>query len=106
MVVTGSSFRTNQSRYVSAAYRGEDVVVKTRTGCFRVVPVPSEEYTRHYDLVEEFRGSVKEAVESMLKNARQSLSNLDTMLERKQVSTVYSEKLLLLQLKVSRKIKI
>ena len=65
MIVTGSTFRTNQSRYVSAAYRGEDVVVKTRLGCFRIVPVRSEDHVKHYDLMEEFRGSVKEAVEAL-----------------------------------------
>ena len=65
MIVTGSTFRSNQSRYVSAAYRGEDVVVKTRVGCYRIVPVRSEKSFRHYDLMEEFRGSVKEAVEAL-----------------------------------------
>jgi len=64
MIVTGSSFRANQSRYVGAAYRGEDVVVKTRIGCFKVVPVPSFETEEEYNVVEEFRGSVMEAKEA------------------------------------------
>lgn len=64
MIVTGSSFRANQSRYVGAAYRGEDVVVKTRAGSFRVVPVPQEETEGKYDIMEELRGSLKEAMEA------------------------------------------
>lgn len=65
MVVTGSSFRANQSRYVGAAYRGEEVVVKTRVGCFKVVPVPQSETEDSYDLTEEFRGSILEAMEAL-----------------------------------------
>ena len=65
MIVKGTTFRSNQSRYVSAAYRGEDVVVKTRVGCYRIVPIAPELPLKGYDLMEEFRGSVKEAMEAL-----------------------------------------
>jgi len=38
MVVTGREFRANQSKFIGAAYRGEEVVVKARAGSFRIVP--------------------------------------------------------------------
>lgn len=39
LVLTGSEFRANQGKYVGVARSGEDVVVKSRVGSFRVVPI-------------------------------------------------------------------
>ena len=38
-IVTGRDFRANQSRYIESALRGEDVVLKSRLGSVRLVPV-------------------------------------------------------------------
>lgn len=42
-IVTGRDFRANQSRYIGSALRGEDVVLKSRLGSVRLVPVVEEE---------------------------------------------------------------
>lgn len=39
IVLTGREFRANQAKYVSVAQSGEDVVVKSRAGSFRIVPI-------------------------------------------------------------------
>ena len=43
VVVTGRDFRANTAKYVDVAYRGEDVVVKSRSGSFRVVPIREDD---------------------------------------------------------------
>ena len=42
-IVTGRDFRANQSHYIGSALRGEDVVLKSRLGSVRLVPVVEEE---------------------------------------------------------------
>ena len=39
MIVTGSDFRANQSRYIGLAHSGEDVILKSRAGNVRLIPV-------------------------------------------------------------------
>ena len=39
VVLTGREFRANQSKYFGVALGGEDVVVKSRIGSFRIVPI-------------------------------------------------------------------
>lgn len=39
MIVTGRDFRANQSRYIGMAHSGEDVILKSRAGCVRLIPV-------------------------------------------------------------------
>ncbi|MBQ9364053.1 MAG: hypothetical protein IJT97_11665 [Bacteroidaceae bacterium] len=41
-VVNSRDFRANTAKYVSEAYQGEDVVVRSRIGKWRVVPVEDE----------------------------------------------------------------
>ena len=38
-VINSRDFRANTAKYVEEAYRGEDVVVRSRVGKWRVVPV-------------------------------------------------------------------
>lgn len=67
MVITGTDFRTNQSHYIGAAYRGEEVVVKARAGSFRVVPVRDNATPkRNRDINSELQGAftqMKEHIE-------------------------------------------
>lgn len=44
IVLTGSQFRANQSKYVGVARSGEDVIVKSRAGNYRVVPINNDKY--------------------------------------------------------------
>ena len=39
IVLTGREFRANQSKYLGVARSGEGVVVKSRAGSFRIVPI-------------------------------------------------------------------
>lgn len=43
VVVTGREFRASQAKYLGYAGRGEDVVIKSRAGSFRLVPVQSDD---------------------------------------------------------------
>ena len=43
VVVTGRDFRANTAKYVGVALSGEDVVVKSRAGSFRVVPISEDD---------------------------------------------------------------
>ncbi len=65
MVITGTDFKTNQSRYIGAAFRGEDVVVKARAGSFRVVPIQDEVPEKKRDIVAELRGAFQQMKDHM-----------------------------------------
>lgn len=43
MIVTGRDFRANQSRYISIAHSGEDVILKSRAGYVKLTPVDTIE---------------------------------------------------------------
>ena len=43
MIVSGRDFRANQSRYIGYAHQGEDVILTTRAGSVRLIPVEAEE---------------------------------------------------------------
>ena len=43
IVLTGREFRANQAKYVGVAQSGEDVVVKSRAGSFRIVPIKNDD---------------------------------------------------------------
>lgn len=45
MIVTGRDFRANQSRYISYAHSGEDVILKSRAGSVRLIPVDTNKET-------------------------------------------------------------
>ncbi len=66
VVVTGRDFRANTAKYVNVAYRGEDVVVKSRVGSFRIVPITEDDIVvNKRDLAAELRGALIEAKESI-----------------------------------------
>ncbi|MBP5340310.1 MAG: prevent-host-death family protein [Prevotella sp.] len=66
MIITGTDFRTNQSKYIGVAYRGEDVVVKARAGCFKVVPVDIfNDADAQRDIKADLTGAFKEVMEHM-----------------------------------------
>ncbi len=43
MIVTSRDFRANQSRYISIAHSGEDVILKSRAGYVNLIPVDTIE---------------------------------------------------------------
>ena len=66
MIVTGRDFRTNQSRYIGFAHNGEDVILKSRVGSVRLIPVDNSEVkTVSRDLKAELRSALTDVKESM-----------------------------------------
>ena len=57
MIVTGREFRANQSRYIGIAHSGEDVILKSRAGSVRLIPVDTAEQGANRVYVE--NGEVK-----------------------------------------------
>ena len=45
MIVTGRDFRANQSKYIGYAHNGEDVILESRAGSVRLIPVDATEAT-------------------------------------------------------------
>ena len=43
VVVTGRDYRANLAKYFGLAQKGEDVVVKARYGCWKVVPITEDD---------------------------------------------------------------
>ena len=43
MIVTGTDFRANPSRYIGIAHSGEDVILTSRAGSVRLIPVDTTE---------------------------------------------------------------
>ena len=79
VVVTGRDFRANTAKYVDVAYRGEDVVVKSRAGSFRIVPISEDDIViNKRDLTEELRGALLEAKESI--EGKRKLNTLDNLI--------------------------
>jgi len=79
VVVTGRDFRANTAKYVGVALSGEDVVVKSRAGSFRVVPISEYDIIiNKRDLSAELRGALLEAKESM--EGKRKLNTLDNLI--------------------------
>ncbi len=79
VVVTGRDFRANTAKYVDVALRGEDVVVKSRAGSFRVVPISEDDIViNKRDLTEELRGALLEAKEAI--EGKRKLNTLDNLI--------------------------
>lgn len=53
IVVTGREFRSSQSKYLSIAKQGEDVIIKSRVGSFRIMPVKKEDMVYNIDQLSE-----------------------------------------------------
>ena len=83
VVVTGRDFRANTAKYVGVALRGEDVVVKSRAGSFRIVPISEDDIViNKRDLSAELRGALLEAKESI--EGKRKLNTLDGLIEELQ----------------------
>lgn len=84
VVVTSRDFRANQSRYIGYARNGEDVILKSRAGSVRLLPVEldsTESYSR--DLAAELRHALSDVRESMLgKKKLYSMEELIDELDR------------------------
>lgn len=59
-IVTPSTFRTNQSRYLNMAKSGSDVVIKSRLGSFMLVPVADQPTDENKSLLSDLRGALED----------------------------------------------
>jgi antitoxin (DNA-binding transcriptional repressor) of toxin-antitoxin stability system len=79
VIVTGRDFRANTAKYVDVALRGEDVVVKSRAGSFRIVPITEDDVVvNKRDLAAELRGALIEAKDSI--EGKRKLNTLDHLI--------------------------
>ena len=52
MVITAKDFRANQSKYIDIAHRGEEVILKSRSGSVKLIPVVTENIEKDHLLVD------------------------------------------------------
>lgn len=80
VVVSTRDFRTNQTRFLNLARAGEYVILRSRTGRFRITPVDAdvpEEEKR--DLASDLRGALRETKEYMA--GKRQLQTLDSLID-------------------------
>lgn len=59
MIVTARDFRANQSKYIGIAHSGQDVILKSRAGSVRLMPVDATEEKEQKNTVYIENGEVK-----------------------------------------------
>ena len=80
-IVSARDFRANQGKYFSMVNSGEHVILKSREGNFRLVPVTSS-YSISDDsqkIAAELRGALRELKEVIA--AKKQLNTLDSLID-------------------------
>lgn len=49
-IITARDFRSNQSKYLKEANEGASVIITSRQGCFRIVPIAKDDTVVNKDL--------------------------------------------------------
>ena len=80
LVVSTRDFRTNQTKYLKKANAGEHVILKSREGSFRLVPVtPSDSVSENtQNIAEDLRGALRELKEVIA--GKKQLNTLDNLI--------------------------
>ena len=79
-IVSARDFRANQGKYFSMVNSGEHVILKSRTGSFKIVPISSDDIVSNKrDLAAELRGALQEVKDHM--EGKKQLQSLDSLLE-------------------------
>ena len=78
VVVSARDFRTNHTKYLNLAKAGEHVVLKSRTGSFRIYPEDCEEtIDAPRDLMQELKDALTEVKDALAgKHELQSAESL------------------------------
>lgn len=80
LVVSTRDFRTNQTKYLSKANSGEHVILKSRAGSFKIVPITSDDVVSNKrDLAAELRGALQEVKEHI--EGEKQLQTLESLLD-------------------------
>ena len=80
-VVSARDFRANQSKYLSMVNSGEHVILKSREGNFRLVPVTSSDSIsdESQKIAAELRGALRELKEVIA--GKKQLNTLDSLID-------------------------
>ncbi len=75
IIISARDFRTNQTKYLNLARAGEDVVLRSRSGNFKISPVLKEDgiLDKKNDMMDRLRHALQE-----VKDARQGKIKLQT----------------------------
>ena len=79
-IVSARDFRANQGKYFSMANSGEHVILKSREGSFRLVPVmPSDTVSENaQNIAEDLRGALRELKDVIA--GKKQLNTLDNLI--------------------------
>lgn len=79
-IVSARDFRANQGKYFSMVNSGEHVILKSREGSFRLVPVtPSDSVSGSTkNIAEDLRGAIRELKEVIA--GKKQLNTLDNLI--------------------------
>ncbi len=80
-IVSARDFRANQGKYFSMVNSGEPVILKSREGNFRLVPVTSSDPISDdsQKIAAELRGALRELKEVIAR--KKKLSTLDSLID-------------------------
>ena len=81
MIVSARDFRANQGKYFSMVNSGEHVILKSREGNFRLVPVTSSDSIsdESQKIAAELRGALRELKEVIA--GKKQLNTLDSLID-------------------------
>ena len=81
-IVSARDFRANQGKYFSMVNSGEHVILKSREGNFRLVPVTSSDPISEdsQKIAAELRGALRELKEVIAR--KKKLSTLDSLIDK------------------------
>lgn len=80
-IVSARDFRANQGKYFSMVNSGEHVILKSRAGSFRLVPITSTDVISEgaQDVAVELRGALRELKEVIA--GKKQLNTLDNLID-------------------------
>lgn len=80
-VVSAREFRANQSKYLSMVNSGEHVILKSREGNFRLLPVTSSDSIsdESQNIAADLRGALRELKEVIA--GKKQLNTLDSLID-------------------------
>lgn len=80
-IVSARDFRANQGKYFSMVNSGEHVILKSREGNFRLVPVSSSDSISDetQKITDDLRGALRELKEAIA--GKKKLNTLDSLID-------------------------
>jgi antitoxin (DNA-binding transcriptional repressor) of toxin-antitoxin stability system len=79
VIVSTRDFRSNQSHYLNLVNKGESVILRSRTGNYRLTPVSDEDVVANRDLTAELRSALLEVKDALA--GKKTLQSLDSLIK-------------------------